>query len=200
MIRISNFEEVGLQASLRAMRNPFESHKNSDTTDDVLVGDKDLARMRQLFNAGVEHRTYLRFVMLYMTIEAPLYWWKEMDRYTIGKAQVSSSTMHLLGKRDLNVHDFSFEDVTIDDIEVLLFVVNRAIYRWRASQSKKDWKAVVQMLPSGFMQMRDVVMSAEVMFKIAHERKGHKLSEWETLIKAFESGSVVYSLLKKEDK
>ena len=44
------------------------------------------------------------------------------------------------------------------------------------------WKALIQLLPSSFNQLRTVTMSYENVLNIIEQRKGHKLNEWEQLI------------------
>lgn len=103
MITIENTETVGWEASIRGMRNPMNSWDKSDTKicdtykvneccdgchyndscgNGVLVnefqsihlGENDLDLMKQLRNAGTDHRKFMRMITVYCDVTAPLYW------------------------------------------------------------------------------------------------------------------------------
>ena len=104
MLKIENTEVIGWEAAIRGMRNPMNSWEKSDsgwTTDgvgnnDILVdtdyegycelkvGPDDQKLMRNLRNAGTDHRKFMRMITVYLDITAPLYWWKEFDTYKVG--------------------------------------------------------------------------------------------------------------------
>lgn len=134
MIKVENIDVWGFEHGIRGMRNPLNSHDKSDSghgckdgtcmmcgyfnactrkekynTQSYHIGENDLSLMRKLYKAGVEHRTYARMIMVSMDITAPLYYWKEADRYSIGKIQVSTSTMHTIHKKPFELDDFSHE-------------------------------------------------------------------------------------------
>jgi hypothetical protein len=71
-----------------ASRLSHESHaRASEETDRKL-----LSRLELM---GNEHAKSLRGLQFYLLIEAPRYWWAEMDTYTIGVCSLgSTSTMH----------------------------------------------------------------------------------------------------------
>lgn len=73
------------------------------------LGENDRKLMMNLAKAGTEHSKYRRMIPVWVTINAPLYWWKEADSYTIGKVQNSCSTMHRLTHKPFELSDFSFE-------------------------------------------------------------------------------------------
>lgn len=122
MIKIENVEVYGFEAAIRAARNPLSSWSKSDSGyvasgkryEDVeyKIGENDLALLKRLVKAGVEHRTFCRLIQVSMDITAPLYWWKEMDRYCVGKSQIGTSTMHRIMSKPFKMDDFSFENMT----------------------------------------------------------------------------------------
>ena len=131
MIKVENIDVWGFEHAIRGMRNPMNSWDKSDSyfcdekhcgsckqnpetrnclqPDGFVIGDNDLELMKRLYKAGTEHRTYARMIQVSMDITAPLYWWKEMDRYTVGKSQVSCSTMHKIAAKEFERNDFSNE-------------------------------------------------------------------------------------------
>lgn len=198
MIKVEKVDVYGIEHAVRAMRNPMNSWDKSDSYvrqvdgDGIEiskyeeVGSNDLDLMRRLYKAGPEHRTYARMIYVWMDITAPLYWWKEMDRYTVGKSQVSTSTMHKIHAKEFTGDDFSLEHL---DIESMLLLGNTIDHlndcREKYIENKKDkseWWQLIQMLPSSYNQKRTVCMSYETVLKIIRERTGHKLDEWNDFV------------------
>lgn len=73
MIEITNTEIMGWEAAIRGMRNPLNSWKMSDS-DKGHIGEKDRNLMKRLSNAGTDHRKFMRMIVIYADITAPLYW------------------------------------------------------------------------------------------------------------------------------
>ena len=143
MIKIENVEVVGFEHAIRGMRNPMNSWEKSDSgwngTFDYFsgspywtVGSNDMTLMKKLAKAGTEHRKYLRMVVVYLDITAPLYWWKEFDTYKVGTVANSCSTMHKIAAKEFTYDDFSNEylDPTDDD---LFFSADSDNYRLSSS-------------------------------------------------------------------
>lgn len=198
MIKVEKVDVYGFEHAVRAMRNPMNSWDKSDSYVRQVDGDgieiskyeeigsNDLDLMRRLYNAGPEHRTYARMIYVWMDIIAPLYWWKEMDRYTIGKSQVSTSTMHKIHAKEFTGDDFSIEHLDIESLFLLGNTIDRLNdCRQKYIENKKgksEWWQLIQMLPSSYNQKRTVCMSYETVFKIIKERTGHKLDEWNDFV------------------
>ena len=83
MIEITQVEVTGWKHAIRGMRNPMNSWSKSDSNDNN-IGESDKALMERLSNAGTDHRKFMRMVVVYLDINAPLYWWKEFDTYKVG--------------------------------------------------------------------------------------------------------------------
>lgn len=109
----------GLGAALKALRLPFGKSCRSEVNEVILcsvddgndagiwfcnaiqgrleVNDKTL--LSTLIKRGDEHAKVLRGVVVWCEINAPLYWWKEMDTYRVGAERLSSeSSMHIQGR------------------------------------------------------------------------------------------------------
>lgn len=201
MIKIENAEIWGWEHAIRGMRNPMNSWDKSDSryidvqdTDengDLIevplfnLGDNDLDLMKRLYNAGTEHRKFLRQVFISVDIIAPLYWWKEFDTYKVGTVANSCSTMHKIADHEFTVDDFSHEhldegargclDCTIENL-------NWYRNRYLKSKSKEEWWQMIQLLPSSFNQRRTVTMNYENAVSMIRQRKGHKLDEWRVFV------------------
>lgn len=121
MLKISNFEVMGWEHAIRGMRNPMNSWENSDSwwwnsafnysngTPVWSMGDNDLSLMKRLRNAGTDHRKFMRMIVVYLDLTAPLYWWKEFDTYKVGTVANSCSTMHKIAEKRFKRDDFSHE-------------------------------------------------------------------------------------------
>lgn len=193
MIKVENIEVWGFEHAVRGMRNPMNSWDKSDSyyepanfcDHNFVIGENDLDLMQRLYKSGTEHRTYARMIQVSMDIEAPLYWWKEMDRYTIGKSQVSCSTMHKIHSKEFMLDDFSHEhlsDSGLASLSILIYEMNVNRAYFIETKNKDYWWNMIQLLPSSYNQKRTVCMSYEVVFKIIRERSGHKLDEWNNLV------------------
>ena len=143
MIKLENYEVVGLEHAIRGMRNPKNSWEKSDSRycseydhppiegsceycpydkmcdkseksmqQMYLIGDTDLDLMTRLRNAGTDHRKFMRMIVVYLDITAPLYWWKEFDTYKVGTVANSCSTMHKIADKEFTLEDFSNEHLT----------------------------------------------------------------------------------------
>lgn len=136
MIKIENVEVPGsgFDNAIRGMRNPMNSWKKIDSywdfnpikvdsisyrvEDGYKVGPNDLDLMTRLVKAGSEHAKFMRMIVVYLDITAPLYWWKEFDTYKVGTVANSCSTMHKIAAKEFTYDDFSNEylDPTDDDL------------------------------------------------------------------------------------
>ena len=165
------------------------------------IGDNDLDLMTRLNAGGPVHAKYRRMIPVYVTLTAPLYWWKEMDTYKVGTVCNSCSTMHKIHAKEFELEDFSHERLfdddtgpqvtcdycemhtTINPIELLKLTIHelnhyRGLYL--LSKDKKIWYQMIQLLPTSYNQKRTLMLNYEVLHNIYHSRKNHKLDEWHT--------------------
>ena len=137
MILIEKTQVMGLEPTIRGMRNPMNSWAKSDSefnvdcgicdsehyncdncptnpfsangTDNALIGPNDLDLMLRLARAGSVDGKFRRMIAVYVDITAPLYWWKEFDTYKVGTVANSCSTMHKIHAKEFTLEDFSHE-------------------------------------------------------------------------------------------
>ena len=212
MIKIENIELCGWKPAIRGMRNPMNSWAKSDSVighcmDEVdckdcphgsccecnnfgeyitKIGDKDLELMLNLREAGTDHRKFMRMIVVYADIKAPLYWWKEFDTYKVGTVANSCSTMHKIHDKEFELDDFSHEHLLEQDEKALNYIVDYLNINRRSYLDTKDktyWWQMIQLLPSSYNQKRTVMMNYEVLAKIYKSRKNHKLDEWREFCK-----------------
>lgn len=223
MIKIENVEVVGWEHAIRGMRNPKNSWQKSDSyacyatggcyceeenyingvCHGVTLGENDHDLMMRLRNAGTDHRKFMRMIIVYLDITAPLYWWKEFDTYKVGTVANSCSTMHKIHAKKFTLDDFSHEHLLepkdvhvpndsccnwnwegcgviapIDILEETVNMLNKAREMFLETKDKKYWWQMIQLLPSSYNQKRTVQLNYEVLANIYKSRKDHKLDCW----------------------
>lgn len=181
---------------IEGMRNPMNSWDKMDSylgyfaADDGLdiepiveIGKADHKLMTSLANGGAVHAKYRRMIPVFLTINAPLYWWKEFDTYKVGTVANSCSTMHKIHSKEFTRDDFSCEHlerfgVTVTDQVISLLNFYRQ--KFIKTKDKAHWWQMIQLLPTSCNQKRTVMLNYEVLVNIYHSRKSHKLDEWHT--------------------
>lgn len=215
-MKFENTYVQGFGPALRGMRNPKNSWNKNDTIvycDDewtekytgvalgngncVYIGPNDLKLAQTLIRAGSEHRKFMRQIMVWVDITAPLYWWKEFDTYKVGTVANSTSTMHKLATTpitrecfesddycgSLQVYDkepYNYDedmDTVTDNFICFLETIRR---RYLNTKDKRYWKELIRWLPDSWLQKRTVSMTYENLLAMCSkgQRRFHKLNEW----------------------
>lgn len=203
MIEIKTIGVWGFKGSLRGCRMPYESFDKSDSHkcreltcgcciwdndcsvedshDGYAIGEADMALCKKLIRAGSEHRKFLRMIHVQFDIRMPRYFATELDTYKVGTTKNSSSTMHLITKRELTIDDFTADGYARFDFEhTIIPIINKHIRNYNEGIVDKSdaFRAIKQLLPESFMQMATYDMSYETLLSIYHQRKNHRLTEW----------------------
>ena len=213
-------------------RNPLNSWSKSDSQfgeaadfdpDDYecnfKLGDNDYSLMTKLAKAGTDHRKFMRMIVVYATITAPLYWWKEFDTYRVGVEKNSCSTMHKIHAKEFTLEDFSTEHLMEwsdyeDEVKDLkpdrmcnfkfymldtISALNNARELYLLTNDKKYWWQMIQLLPSSYNQKRTVMLNYEALANMYKSRKNHKLDEWRDFCKWVEMLPYSESITGKEN-
>ena len=185
MIRITEVSVFNFENAIRGARNPMNSwHKSDSCFNDAgqyILGENDLQLAVKLCKAGSDHRKFMRQIFVSADILAPLYWWKEFDTYKVGVTANSTSTMHKIHVKPFEVSDFScdqLDDSGRDALLCIIKVLERARENYNLSKDKAEWYKIIQLLPSGYNQLRTCTMSYENLLNMYHARNKHKLYEW----------------------
>lgn len=230
MIEFEHTEVVGWEAAIRGMRNPMNSWERSDSQlcksmdgfedcrvgvhgscprgdegyfkeDIFCVGKNDFELMQRLAKAGTDHRKFMRMIVVYVDVTAPLYWWKEMETYKVGTVSNSCSTMHSIHKKPFNAYDFSCEDLLTSNklpdvfrakspVQVLFDTIdtlNACRKMYLETGDKTWWRQMIQLLPDSYNQRRTLMLNYEVLANIYRARRNHKLTEWREFCRWIES-------------
>lgn len=177
-----------------------------NTTDWMTLGPNDHKLMASLAAGGPVHAKYRRMITVYLDITAPLYWWKEFDTYKVGTVANSCSTMHMIHVEEFTMEDFSFEHLmTCEDQDLSMNSPVKVIYDYKsgiadiidalnnarswylATQDKRYWWQMIQLLPTSYNQKRTIMLNYEVLHNIYESRRHHKLDEWHVVCDWIES-------------
>ena len=191
MLKVERVSVMNLENAMRGARNPLNSWVRSDSAYDetgaYVLGENDLALTLRLCAAGSDHRKFIRQIFVSMDVTAPLYWWKEFDTYKVGTVANSTSTMHKLHARSIELSDFSTDHMTpasLAEFGRYVDYLETVRRRYAADKNKADWYDLIQLLPSSYNQMRTVTLNYEVLANIYFARRNHKLDEWHVLCAA----------------
>ena len=116
-----NKDQIGMV--LYGMRNSWNSWEDYDTHYEIfffffIMEENDMKICKLLCKSGPSHRKFMRMITIIVDMTAPLHWWKQMDTYTSGKVQNSTSTMHTITRKHLSMEDFAVNCINEDSISL----------------------------------------------------------------------------------
>lgn len=167
----------------------------------AFLGPADLDLAQRLIKAGPEHRKFLRQIFVSAYISLPLSIWKQLDTYKIGTVTNSTSTMHKIQSKPLTRESFEIEQIPYEEQEEmeqrdgiycageLSDLFDETIQTcedlrkaFNQTKDKRYWRKLIELLPESYIQAREYTLNYEVLRSIVHQRKGHKLGEWQKFI------------------
>lgn len=164
MIRVEILDYAGLLPALQAVHLPFG--KSCDVNDQAECS-KAKNLITRLIKAGDEHAKVTRGIVVWMDISAPIYWWREMETYRIGRERLScESTMHI------DCKGLKGEEL---------------------QKAKAD-------IPMGRQQRAIDMYSYQCLRRIYHQRKNHRLPEWQEFCKVIEQLPLAKEFITNADK
>lgn len=196
---IENVQISGLEAAIRGMRNPLQSHKLIDSKwegNEFKVGEKDLNLMKRLYKAGPEHAKYLRMIHVQLDITAPVYAWAEIDTYKVATVRNSYSFMHKGISKPFTLDDFSFPTCGEVDLDAKAKVLETEIVHllnllrgwYKESKSDDTFELIRSILPSGYMIKATYDMSLQTLLLMYSQRHNHRLSWWRDFCEQMRKG------------
>jgi hypothetical protein len=170
---ITNTAVYGLDRAIKASGNPMRTVINTDPIDE-----KDINRAAKLGNTpnGLGHDNYLKGILVHVDITAPLYWWKEAQRYHWFDFVSSQSTMHCLLKFDVATQ-------VVDDTDPrVVAIIKELIEEYNAIEDTTEkiakWRQIVASLPCGFCLGATMTTNYQQLKTMYRQRRHHKLVEW----------------------
>jgi len=168
-----------------------------------LVGAKDmtLASRLSVSKGGTGHDNYLKGITVWLTVEAPHYWWNQAQRYHWFDIVSSSSKMHTLTTSPISSKCTRYVSKnTIYMIDILITVYNEwdehdHAFRTGVCESedlmycptdKNEWfEMILDNLPMGYQLTAGVVTNYLQLKTMYRQRKNHALSHWNSDFDAF---------------
>ena len=181
---IGKTEVYGLEFAVKASGNPMRTVLNREENTE-----KDYLRAVKLgaTRGGEGHDNYLKGIVVEFDITAPLYWWKQAQRYHFFEYVSSQSTMHCLLKFDISAQ--CVEETNKDVLKLIEKIKDE--YNLIPDSEKelkyKKWRELVASTPCGFCLGATMVTNYQQLKTMYNQRKEHKLVEWHEFCKWCES-------------
>ena len=175
---IENTAVYGLHKAMIASGNAMRTEMADNTK---AADEKDVKRACALGSTGTGegHDNWLNGVIVQFDLYAPLYMWKQIQRYHFLDFVSSQSTMHRLTK--FNVKDQCVSDTDPEIVErytELLEAYNGNGGPEDPAEKKKLWRTLVASLPCGFVLGATMTTNYRQLKTIYRQRKNHRLDEW----------------------
>ncbi len=171
---IKNTEVYGIEKAVKASGNPMRTVIQSSPCDE-----KDFLRANKLGStrSGEGHDNFLKGILVQMDVTAPLYWWKQAQRYHWFDFVSSQSTMHCLLKFDPETQ------CVPETNKEILAIIRKLIEEYNAldnedPKKKAKWRELVASLPCGFCLGATMTTNYQQLKTMYNQRKAHKLQEW----------------------
>lgn len=131
---------------------------------------------------GAGHDNFLNGLIVQFDLYAPLFMWKQLQRYHFLDFISSQSTMHRLTR--FNIKEQCVEDtdkIILERYQELLddYNDNKGM-TISADEDKKKWRTLVASLPCGFVLGATMTTNYRQLKTIYNQRKHHKLKEWKS--------------------
>lgn len=188
--KIENTEVFGLDKCMVASGNSFRTTIRAKEE----LNDKDIIRCQKLGSVAVGsgHDAFLNGITVIADFTAPLYWWKQAQRYHWFEFVSSQSTMHCVTKFKLE------ERCTKDVDERIINIIQEKIDNYnKVSETLKtnpnqpeeykklheqNWFEIIASLPCGFCLSATMTTNYRQLKTMCQQRKNHHLPEWKTFI------------------
>ena len=150
----------------------------SDFIFNELVYERMAGVAEKLYHKDNGENKFLESMGVWLDITAPLFFWKHLDTYRApqgdadgireptGVTKQSGSTMYGILKRDLTQADFE------------LSIISSTLMNLNGLRRRGEFIELVNALPSGYLQRREVKTNYKVLRHIYAQRKDHKLAQW----------------------
>lgn len=194
--KVENTEVFGLDKCKVASGNSYRT--TIRTADDL--NEKDNSRAYKLGSVavGTGHDAFLNGITVIADFTAPLYWWKQAQRYHWFEFVSSQSTMHCVLK-------FKMEERCTDKVDPrIIEIVQEMINNYNsydnvikvaklidgsnfneetyAEEHKELWYKIIASLPCGFCLSATMTTNYRQIKTMYLQRRNHRLPEWAKFI------------------
>ena len=172
--KIENTQVYGLETAIKSSGNPMRTE-----LDKSEVTEKDMLRAVKLgtTRSGEGHDNFLKGIIVQFDVTAPLYWWKQAQRYHWFDFVSSQSTMHSLLKFDVTTQCVGTTSPKV------LAIIDKMVKQYKklkdGDPTKLDkWQEIVSSLPCGFCLGASMTTNYQQLKTMYLQRRYHKLHEW----------------------
>ena len=166
-MKIENVNVYGLDESIRAAKFPM-SVDTGDLNTDVTPGIMSLAQS----GIGEGHDNWLLGVVVQYDVTASNKWWVEMERYHFADIVSSQSTMHRIGKFNLNE---SYNEYTDPRMIAIMKDLQR---EYQKNPCRVNYLRLLYSNPCGMELTARMTTNYRQLKTIYRQRKNHRLTEW----------------------
>lgn len=189
----------------------YSTHAEDELGNDIgqlefFIGENDLQLMGHLAACGPVHAKYRRMMPVFVTINAPLYWWKEFDLYRVGTVITELSIARDIREKPFALEDFSCEklgyydcendeqayvDTAIDgcaDVggmvyptDILTDIISSLNHnrdKFLETYDYKYWHQIVQLLPASYNQTKTIMLNYEDLHSLYILGRENRLDEF----------------------
>lgn len=185
---ISNEIVSGLDRCIVSSGNSYRTELRAEEDKN----EKDDMRAARLgaVPVGSGHDSFLNGITVIADFTAPLYWWKQAQRYHWFEFVSSQSTMHCVTK-------FRIADRCVEETDSrIILILQEKIDKYNAETSvlkngggeemkaRHDmlWHEIIASLPCGFCLSATMTTNYRQLKTMCLQRKGHHLTEWKEFI------------------
>ena len=118
---------------------------------------------------------FLEQIDVWIYVQASRDFWSEFDTYRVDMSKQSSSTMHTLAKRLVDVTDF---EVGTGELSIQSLNVALQDFKDETHEDYHNISMLKKNLPEGWLQERVIKTSYKTLKWILEQREGHRLSSW----------------------
>lgn len=144
------------------------------------------------FIAGAKSNleNFLKSIIVTCDITAPLYWWRELDRFMPNPTLNNIDMINKIYNKEFILDDFSHEHLLTDEdvawgdytpytcLEHTIVILNSYRKKFLETQDKKYLWQIIQLLPNSYNEKRKIQLSYATLLRIYEFCKNRKLDEW----------------------
>ena len=172
MLEIKNTEVHGIERAMLVSGYPH-------AVDEIDTVKPSLDRLKKLgkCDIGSGHDVSLSGIIIQYDLKAPLYFWKQFQRYHFHQINSSTSTMHSAAKMNIKLHCNEYVEPEI--ISLVQFYQSEYI----KNNTHKNYMRLIANIPSGFELWAGITSNYQQIKTQYFQRKNHKLDEWKVYCK-----------------
>lgn len=172
---IDNLDVFGLDNAVRGSKFPMTVDVDAINSD-IVKTTKKLGSC----NTGTAHDQFLTGIIAQFDLTFTVKAWTEAERYHFFDFISSQSTMHRIAKFDLEEQYSEYVD------EEIIAIIQKLQKNYNETGSNKDYLKLLYSNPCGFKLTAAMTTNYRQLKTIYHQRKNHRLPEWQTFCEQLE--------------